>query len=75
MPFWEPNQHLSLLRALPKSPDRLLDLLPDDQMRQIALLKMEGHGNGEVAEMLDLSLRTVERRLGLIRRLWAVRGS
>ena len=54
--------------------DALLELLPDADMRKLALLKMEGHNNKEAAEILRCSLRTVERRLGLIRKTWEVRG-
>ena len=50
--------------------DRLLSLLPDDAMRKLALLKMEGYSNKEASDELDCGLRTVERRLGLIRNLW-----
>jgi DNA-directed RNA polymerase specialized sigma24 family protein len=49
---------------------RLLDLLGDDQLRQIAIWKMEGYTNEEIACMLDRSLSSVERKLGMIRRIW-----
>jgi DNA-directed RNA polymerase specialized sigma24 family protein len=49
---------------------RLLDLLGDDQLRQIALWKMEGFSNDEVAAKLGCAAPTVERRLRLIRKLW-----
>ncbi len=48
--------------------------LPDDEYRQIALLKMEGYSNTEIADKLDIALRTVERRLSDIRETWG-RGS
>src|SRR5262249_27742204 len=41
---------------------RLLGLLPDEPMRAIALRKLEGHGNAEIAGLLGCSLATVERR-------------
>ena len=47
---------------------RLLDLLGDDELRSIAVLKMEGHTNEEIAEQLGCSLSKVERRLRLIRK-------
>ncbi|MFG0317278.1 MAG: ECF-type sigma factor [Planctomycetota bacterium JB042] len=53
--------------------ERLLAALPDDAMRDIALRKLEGYTNEEIAADLDCAVRTVERRLGLIRRLWAER--
>jgi DNA-directed RNA polymerase specialized sigma24 family protein len=50
--------------------ERLLALLPDEAMRALARLKMEGYSNQEAADQLDCGLRTVERRLGLIRKIW-----
>jgi DNA-directed RNA polymerase specialized sigma24 family protein len=49
---------------------RLLDLLADEELRQIALRKMEGHTNEEIAGQLELALATVERRLRRIRKCW-----
>jgi DNA-directed RNA polymerase specialized sigma24 family protein len=49
---------------------RLLDGLPDEQLRALALAKLEGHTNEEIARQLSVSLRTVERRLRLIRDEW-----
>ena len=43
----------------------------DDLLRPVALLKVEGYTNLEIADRLDLALRTVERRLGTIRGIWA----
>jgi RNA polymerase sigma factor (sigma-70 family) len=45
--------------------------LPDDEHREVALLRMEGCSTEEIAAQMDLSLRTVERRLKSIRDLWA----
>lgn len=49
---------------------RLLDLLGDPDQRAIALWKLEGYTNPEIARKLGRSLATVERKLGLIRRAW-----
>jgi RNA polymerase sigma factor (sigma-70 family) len=46
----------------------------DERLRPIALLKMEGFTNQEIAERLEVTLRTVERRLEQIRRLWSSQG-
>ena len=46
----------------------LLELLPTAELRQIAVRKMEGHTNEEVAAELNRPLGTVERRLREIRR-------
>jgi DNA-directed RNA polymerase specialized sigma24 family protein len=49
----------------------LLARLGDEQLRAIALKKLEGYSNPEIAVQLDLALATIERRLTLIRELWA----
>jgi DNA-directed RNA polymerase specialized sigma24 family protein len=46
------------------------DQLPDESLRVVALRRMEGHSNAEIAAELDCSLRSVERKLELIRRTW-----
>lgn len=46
----------------------LLRQLDDDQLRSIALLKLEGHTNAEIARAKRCAVSTVERRLRLIRR-------
>lgn len=50
---------------------RLLELLPDEQLRMIAVHKMEGFTNQEISRILDTSLPTVERRLKRVRMLWS----
>ena len=50
---------------------RLLALLPDDDLRALAVWKMEGHTNEEIADRWQCVPRTVERRLKVIRSLWA----
>jgi DNA-directed RNA polymerase specialized sigma24 family protein len=49
---------------------RLLDVLGDDELRQIALWRMEGYTGDEIADRLGCARRTVARRLELIRREW-----
>jgi len=49
---------------------RLLAALGDPVLRSVAVWKMEGHTNEEVAAKLGRSLPTVERKLRLIRKLW-----
>jgi DNA-directed RNA polymerase specialized sigma24 family protein len=49
---------------------RLLGALDDDLLRQVALLRMEGYSNEQVAERLGCGLRSVERKLALIRKAW-----
>jgi DNA-directed RNA polymerase specialized sigma24 family protein len=49
---------------------RLLDGLGDDELRTIALWKMEGYTNAEIGQRLNKAVATVERRLALIRKTW-----
>jgi RNA polymerase sigma factor (sigma-70 family) len=53
---------------------RLLGSLDEELLRTIALRKLAGYTNAEIAQELDWSLRTVERKLGVIRALWAESG-
>ena len=47
-----------------------LDQLGDDTLRRIALGKLEGYTNRELAQELGVSLRAVERKLSIIRSRW-----
>jgi DNA-directed RNA polymerase specialized sigma24 family protein len=51
----------------------LLNCLPDNdlQLRRIALLKLEGYTNEDISRECACRLRTVERRLWLIRQTWS----
>jgi DNA-directed RNA polymerase specialized sigma24 family protein len=49
---------------------RLLDLLEEPELQQVALWKVEGYTNGEIAARLDCVPRTVERKVRRIRLLW-----
>jgi DNA-directed RNA polymerase specialized sigma24 family protein len=51
---------------------RLLARLGDGELRSIALWKMEGYSNDEIATKIGCVARTVERRLAVIRSLWSV---
>jgi DNA-directed RNA polymerase specialized sigma24 family protein len=48
----------------------LLGPLGDPQLKAISPLKMEGYANEEVSQKLGCALRTVERKLQLIRGIW-----
>jgi len=49
---------------------RLLEQLEDDSLRQVALSRMEGYNNDEIAAQLGCARRTVARRLDLIKKTW-----
>jgi DNA-directed RNA polymerase specialized sigma24 family protein len=53
---------------------RLLGRLEDAALQSLALRKMEGYTNSELAVQLGCSLRTVERKLRLIRQIWKKEG-
>lgn len=48
----------------------LMAKLPSDVLRNIAIWKMEGYTNAAIAEKLDLTTRSVERKLRRIRECW-----
>lgn len=53
--------------------DRLTEL-EDETMKKIALMKLEGYENLDIGSSLNISLRTVERKLNLIRKQWEFSG-
>ncbi len=48
----------------------LFDMLDDEKLQTIAMLRIEGYSVGEIADRVGCARRTVERRLNLIRRIW-----
>jgi DNA-directed RNA polymerase specialized sigma24 family protein len=48
----------------------LLEALGDDTLRRIALRRLEGYGNEEIAAELGCALRTVANKLKIIRGKW-----
>jgi DNA-directed RNA polymerase specialized sigma24 family protein len=50
--------------------ERLLGALNDADLRQVAISRMEGYNNDEIAAQLGCARRTVARRLDLIRQTW-----
>ena len=54
---------------------RLLERLDSPSCASVALRKVEGYGNEEIAAQLGCGLRTVERRLRLIRSIWEQEGA
>jgi DNA-directed RNA polymerase specialized sigma24 family protein len=50
---------------------RLLEALDDESLRRVALDRMEGYTNDEIADRLGCARRTVARRLDLIRKIWS----
>jgi DNA-directed RNA polymerase specialized sigma24 family protein len=50
--------------------ERLLEKLEDQTLRSVALRRLEGHSREEIALELGTSVRTVDRKLILIRLMW-----
>ena len=67
-PGAEPTPEFAAIVA--ESCRRLLDLLADNELREIALLKLEGYTNEEIAAKTGRSPPTIERRLRMIRVQW-----
>ncbi len=51
--------------------ERRLAALADPGLRQISLWRLEGYTNHEIADRLECTERSVERKLSRIRSLWA----
>lgn len=49
---------------------RLLDQLGDEELRELAVAKLEGYTNAEIAAKLGCAEITIERRLRLVRKRW-----
>jgi DNA-directed RNA polymerase specialized sigma24 family protein len=79
-PSGEANPGLAALAAQEPTPELaavlaeecrvLLRRLNDDGLCALAVAKMEGYANEELAARLGCSVRTVERKLQLIRAIW-----
>ncbi len=61
----EPSPEMVLMMT--ESCEELLAHLEDETLQKIAVAKMEGYSNAEIAKQLGRSERTIERRLHLIR--------
>ena len=66
----DPHPPPDIAILLDEECQRLLRSLGDVQLRSVAVWKLEGYTNEEVAAMLGCTLRTVERKLRLIRTIW-----
>lgn len=63
-----------LLAEVSESCAQLFDAIPDKTMKKIVLLKFQGATNGEVANELNCTRRTIERKLERVRRIWVDAG-
>lgn len=51
--------------------DHLLSLLPDQELREICVLRLDGDSIERIAQQVGRSVPTIERRLRLIREVWS----
>jgi DNA-directed RNA polymerase specialized sigma24 family protein len=65
----EPSPEFAL--QLAEEYQRLLRCLDDHTLRSVALWKMEGQSNNDIAARLGCAPRTVTRKLHRIRVLWS----
>jgi DNA-directed RNA polymerase specialized sigma24 family protein len=56
---------------LEEETQRLMGLLRDDLLRDVALARIEGYTVPEIAQMVGISTRSIERKLQLIRKTWS----
>jgi DNA-directed RNA polymerase specialized sigma24 family protein len=61
----------ALAAQLAEEFQRLLDQLGDSTLRSVAIFKLEGYTNDEIAAKLGCVTSTVERKLARIRAAWA----
>jgi DNA-directed RNA polymerase specialized sigma24 family protein len=59
------------LAILEEQSRRLLGLLPNAELAKIAALRVEGYSVIEIANLLSVSKRAIERKLHLIRNAWS----
>lgn len=62
-----PGLSVQLMRTV----EEMLGQLEGDDLRQVALLRLEGHTTAEIACKLDRSTATIKRRLQRIREIWS----
>ena len=65
----EPTPQFALEMA--EQVEQLLAQLDNEQLQTIAVMKLEGHTNEEIAAHLDVAERTIARKLARIRIEWA----
>jgi RNA polymerase sigma factor (sigma-70 family) len=68
--FGEEMHSPEFLCELQEQHERLMTALANDTLRQVAAAKMEGFTSSEIAAQLGLSVRSIERKMQLIRQCW-----
>lgn len=68
--FVEDDLSPASIVALSEECQRLIDLLPEPMLQEIARRKLSGYTTTEIASHLGVAPRTIERKAGLIRTHW-----
>ncbi|MCA8986544.1 MAG: hypothetical protein KDA78_02815 [Planctomycetaceae bacterium] len=68
------QQPPDVLAEVSESCSQLVNALTDESMKKIVLLKFQGETNGQVADVMKCTRRTIERKLERIRRIWVEAG-
>lgn len=58
------------LAVMDEQQQAMFRALPDDSQRNVARLRFEGFSNEEISKQLEISVRSVERKLKVIREVW-----
>ena len=66
----DPSAKHELATQLTEEIDRMINVLDDDNLRDIADLVLAGFSTAEIAELVDRTQRTVQRRLRMILDIW-----
>ena len=66
----EPNPEIAAECA--EQISRLLESLENEDLKKVAIMKMEGYTNIEVANDIQCSLTSIERKLRTIRSIWSL---
>jgi DNA-directed RNA polymerase specialized sigma24 family protein len=64
----EPTPEFAAILA--EEVQKRIDSLEDENLRQVALWRLEGYSNNDIAQRLGCVGRSVERKLELIRKAW-----
>lgn len=68
--FFGDDPSPELLVQIREEQERMLEQLPEDSHRKVAQLRLQGYSVDETAQLMEISSRSVKRKLALIRETW-----
>jgi len=68
--FIESDPSPASLAAINEECQRLVEILPDQNLKDVVRKKLAGFSTVEIAEQLGVAPRTVERKTELVRKIW-----